>query len=875
MTSVVLNADRTFVSSSLGITGALKVIVDRSETQKDSVDDRVGLTGDNTPQPFGENTYEGRRIAIMEAAALGSGNAEFEIATLLDGTGAVAGHEPPEYEKYGIEASTTTSETGYSDISMHPRNSTELLVRALKPTNSIFSSGSMALSLSERILEPYYKVQNSAIGSKFVNFNCMSFFEPSGLKPALIYRAETELNNNNVLEYIYQSRSGDFSIEFYIKLRDTLKTGTVIHYPGHFSVSVLTGSEKNASGFATNYSLGLAIGSAVTLSSADTPYNLTFGTTSQTQKSQSTIVKDYWHHCAITYKRSTGDTSIYIDGKLSSRFKHARGIATTDTYNGLIIGSYYNGSTSDLPKLTSDQIQGHGSLQQRAEDVASSNFDCHLNADIHEVRIWNKVINEKQIAQYMNTTYTGSYADHRNRGLMLYVPGLFDVDYRYLHTHVVNPEFNKYDARTKNQPSGFRFSYGNNSTPDFGTVAYTGQIAANISDLSELFDRVTPGVTKKLIAAPYNTNHANIGNFANVNIQGFLKDFANINFPHCHHLSESLGNFNSDLEVLNVYEPFYNTNADLTSSFNQTLGHQARNCFILPCDNGNFRPDYNTLFHATGSNFLSHDGFYINTKNIGDLDDLLDSRLFFIDDVFAQRGTFNSPESFENTQGADSRYNSGIDLFVIDDDQINQDILNFDQPTTAGEGGAMSDFFDTSDFPGQLTTVVTIPQLYYGRRIKPGSLKLSSHLYNNNQAQIELRDNGYGVLYRHQASGSIADWNKVGDVFYGEGLIYIRHPSLYGFSDSDMTLEFKSESQVNVFETSIPCVSAQFNSSSNPNYNKLRPSLNDNETAEDFVYISTVYLHDNNLNVVGKAKLAQPVIKRPDNKYLFRVKLDY
>ena len=160
-------------------------------------------------------------------------------------------------------------------------------------------------------------------------------------------------------------------------------------------------------------------------------------------------------------------------------------------------------------------------------------------------------------------------------------------------------------------------------------ISYVSQSrskAANISDLSELFDRATPGVTKKLIAAPYNTNHANIGNFANVNIQGFLKDFANINFPHCHHLSESLGDFYSDAEVLNVYESFYNTNADLTSSFNQTLGHQARNCFILPCDNGNFRPDYNTLFHSTGSNFLSNDGFYINTKNIGDLDDLLDSR---------------------------------------------------------------------------------------------------------------------------------------------------------------------------------------------------------------------------------------------------------
>ena len=288
-----------------------------------------------------------------------------------------------------------------------------------------------------------------------------------------------------------------------------------------------------------------------------------------------------------------------------------------------------------------------------------------------------------------------------------------------------------------------------------------------------------------------------------------------------------------------------------------------------------FRSNYETLFHPTGSKFLSNDGFYINTKDIGDVADLFDTRLFFIDDVFAQNGSFLSPaEGGATTQGGDTRYNSGVDLFsVTDEDPTDTDIPDFSIPSTDDENFA--EIFDSSDFPGPLTTIITIPQLYYGRRIKPGSIKLSSNLYNGSQSQIELRDNGYGVLYRHQASGSVASWNKVGDVFYGEGLIYIRHPSLYAFSDNDMEIEFKSESQVNVFEASIPCTSAQFNSSSNPNYNRLKPSANDNESSDEFVYISTVYLHDDNLNVIGKAKLSQPVIKRPESKYLFRVKLDY
>ena len=65
------------------------------------------------------------------------------------------------------------------------------------------------------------------------------------------------------------------------------------------------------------------------------------------------------------------------------------------------------------------------------------------------------------------------------------------------------------------------------------------------------------------------------------------------------------------------------------------------------------------------------------------------------------------------------------------------------------------------------------------------------------------------------------------------------------------------------------------NSSSNPNFVKLKPSDNSNETADEFVYISTIYLHDDNLNVIGKAKLAQPIVKRSENKYLFRLRVDF
>ena len=59
------------------------------------------------------------------------------------------------------------------------------------------------------------------------------------------------------------------------------------------------------------------------------------------------------------------------------------------------------------------------------------------------------------------------------------------------------------------------------------------------------------------------------------------------------------------------------------------------------------------------------------------------------------------------------------------------------------------------------------------------------------------------------------------------------------------------------------------------NFKELRASANANETDTTVTYISTVYLHDENLNIVGKVKLAQPIQKREEDSFLFRIKMDF
>ena len=887
--SVNLSTQRQFISSSMGVTGALKVIVDRSNTQKDNIDDRVGLTGENTPQPFGENTFEGRREIIMRFLSgqdldpedpayvpsfLDTNNGELELAQLLDGSGVHAGAIPPEYEKYGFSAADDPfTETGYSDISMHPRNSTELLVRALKPESSMFASGSMALTMAEKILEPYHRVRNSMIGSKYVNFNCMNFFDADDTM-ALLYHGSSTPNGNNA--YVIDD---DFSVEFWIKINPSTNRGTIIHQKGIFSVAVVPNTTLDHMNNPINYALGFAYGRVRSTDVSDKPSSINYGTHSNTKLTNYFLEHDVWTHCAITVKfsttKETSEILVYKNGKVQSAIQDTTSGLTYDNIHHLIaLGAYYFDHSS---KVSAQAGQGLG-LSDTHMNLDPTKVVDGLNANLHEVRVWKKTISKKDINDFLYKTYSGSVADHAQRQIIFYVPCLYDVDFRSIPTHSVAPALiSSTELDQVHQPVGFRQIYNADTTTSRkSAVINIGSIPSNFNSIADIYNTQT-AVHKRSSAAPYNTNHANIGNFANINIQSFLKDYANMEFPFCHHLSESLGDRLSLSSAFRSNEPnsAFATIHDLTSSFSTIKGHQARNCFILPCDNGNFRPDYKTLFHATGSKFLQNDGFFINTKDIGDLNDILDSKLFFIDDVFAARESFAVESiSRHTTQGGDTRYNSGIDLFaVLDEDPLDSDIPNFQLPEVNDPN--FTSIFEASDFPGPLTTIITIPQLYYGNRIKPGSIRIRSNLYAGTKSHIELRDNGEGVLYRHQTSGSVANWNKVGDVYYGEGLIYVRNPSLYALSDSDIDVEFKSENKVNVLETNVFCKAGLVNSSSNPNHVKMPPTSDENEAAEEFVYISTVYLHDDNLNVVAKAKLAQPIVKRSENKFLFRLKVDF
>ncbi len=76
-------------------------------------------------------------------------------------------------------------------------------------------------------------------------------------------------------------------------------------------------------------------------------------------------------------------------------------------------------------------------------------------------------------------------------------------------------------------------------------------------------------------------------------------------------------------------------------------------------------------------------------------------------------------------------------------------------------------------------------------------------------------------------------------------------------------------------KTDIVAPAGSVNSSSNPNYIVASSSVDANQKDSQFVAITGINFHDDNLNVIMRSKFAQPVIKKNTDKILFRTKLDF
>lgn len=201
--------------------------------------------------------------------------------------------------------------------------------------------------------------------------------------------------------------------------------------------------------------------------------------------------------------------------------------------------------------------------------------------------------------------------------------------------------------------------------------------------------------------------------------------------------------------------------------------------------------------------------------------------------------------------------------------------------------------------------VFSIPQIYYGEGIKPGT--------------VVLYDEQLGRTYTDDGFSNLVDSSSInikGNIFYDRGLVVVSKDVVSGSVLSQFTLNFRSTKTIFENEIFISVLENEFNYSQNPsaviedggtvsNYVVQRPGSirnNDLVTAsfynegtkiintafneyEDNVnldptgsflapYITTIGLYDNELNMVAVAKLPQPIKSTPDYPINFIIRFD-
>ena len=329
-----------------------------------------------------------------------------------------------------------------------------------------------------------------------------------------------------------------------------------------------------------------------------------------------------------------------------------------------------------------------------------------------------------------------------------------------------------------------------------------------------------------------------------INVTNFLRDSVSAEFPRLY--DSFVGSF--------AYgSSSYDANSFICASSEATRN----NLLIVPCDDGDFNPQFG-YFTPTGSwpvdQFGNPDPSKINLGNIFRSSD------YGIATTLDER---NNIYSLSDKSSVETRLITSP--------------LNYLAGTPFGTNAAfVTRNSITRDTSSDEIVMFQVSNLYYGDRIYPGSLTVRDTDVSGSSSRMSftLKDDGLGNLYRSD-SPNPAKWASVGNVFYDEGIVVIKSPHLYLFGQNRFEIGFKGQRNIHTLTLNVPAPQGLINSSSNPAYLPVSASLDFNDSDPRFVYITGIQVHDDNLNVIMRANLAQPLKKRNTDEYLFKIKQDF
>lgn len=808
-----------FASSSSGITGSLPLFADGSSTLKDVYPSPglyappAGATAALAFSFFNDAGVEGVR-----------GQA---LAKFYEGTGQPIFGEVENY------MSTVNSITGSTKFSK-----TQEVLR-FEPSTKL-NPNFIRKKIVRQQLFPYYRGLYPKCQWNYTNYHTLNFVTCSNYpsNSVIIYPAGTgtyQLEDQNAL-----APSSSFTFDFYLNPRysqenpgEQFNAGTIFHMSSCYAVSLITGSQVGIDGKASTFRLLLQLsqsaeippsrcrisGNTVTAPGLSTDAGFLF------VSNDSSLLLNSWHHVGIRWggpQVNGGTGSFIIDGVeqgtfLISSSSCMQAVAPAGTPlndpDALFIGNFFEGSNAG-----SNAIAGYfnpTAVVNEGVTPFGSNNDSGLvdPADASFSHPLNAEIHDLKIFQtYRNNQELQSTAA---RGYSFVTSSVSMTGSQDLLFYVP-PFFVK-------------------NTPSRQVLQTPFQSTATVTD------------------DPFNVALSFGVAGHDINLENFMTEFVRGVHPRLLNLTSS------EISVAS-------TDAMPANSFlfNEP-SIRKRNVTVLPCDNGKFYPNFNNLLTNGLTQAQIGNGLDRFMSDFGSTDLSIIKLVDLVDDDLILKVS-NPSDSFTNSTGSL--------LFPL--------LVSSISPSGQIEPGVSSGQLltvlqNTGDTSSNEVVFFDISNMFYGDRIKPGSVVLRdmSVTGSNGRVGITLRDDGYGNLHRGDAKTPHPKWASVGNVIYEEGIIVVKSPNLPLFGYDSWEVSFEGERYIQVYEVNVPAPKSLINSSSNPTYQPMIPTDYASEDANSFVYITGLQLHDGNLNVVGRATMAQPIVKRDGDRIVFRLRMDY
>jgi len=731
----------------------------------------------------------------------------------------------------------------------------------------------------------------------FTNYNSINFFTASGVPSDSVIMYPTPPGSGGTTRGRYVPE-GAFSMDFYINPRyqndsDSVafEAGTIMHLSSTFALSLVSGSQKDENGKANAFRIMLQMGHSADIepSTIDTTIlnHAALGRSESDKKDLIFVSEDNalklnnWHHVTVRWGTQTvnfGTGSIRIDDTSETYFcVHSSSITPTTTalsaaakgdIDVLFIGNYYKGtnrisdgseterffygSRNDVG-LAGGLIYDDGlawendnygeaaptytTVTTDMENGTKAKFEHPLNAEIQELKLYSKYLNTNEVNEFA----VSNPSDFELSGsLMFYLP----------------PSF----------------------VPESPTRSLRTSTAESVDDMTTI--------------NPFNSRYSFRSNVREINLENYFRDFRQGIYPRFFNLSIALTETPTSTYDNSTSDYWYYTKDNL----------RKRNLTILPSDNGLFTPTFSHLMSGSGeltivSRSLGTRDYphplhkFKNQLKVTDLSKINISSLF--------EGWEDKPPLFnhvvyldfkgEESEAAGTDADEGLttDTTVrdtIDYDDINLDIsdgvFNIEWSTFSEVHSLYPMYQEYRDDSSNEITIFDITNLSYGNSIQRNTFKLydSSLRGSGGKASMMLKDNGRGSLYRADCLTKQATWNNIGNIFYSEGIAIIKAPTIPFFGKDQFEVSFKGIQNLHVMTIDAKAKIDHINKSTNSSYDHTNPvssSLDVNVLDDSFVYISGINYHDENLNVIMRTNLTQPVKKKEEDSFVFRTKFDW